>query len=160
MGMELLDTALVQGYGDQFPEESENKLKFGNLPNGDTATPKAKASPNKRKMKTTPAKANSRVSTDNDIEVEEIVVNGEPVFGSMGDSDGVFDPSMLCSVEITADRDSSSSPPPSKKQKISRKSTPSASSASKSNGPLRLSKNMFAKKKKTPSKPKPAATKA
>merc|ERR1712098_315291 len=27
--MELLDTALVQGYGDQFPEESEDSLKFG-----------------------------------------------------------------------------------------------------------------------------------
>eukprot|EP00092_Neocalanus_flemingeri_P039757 GFUD01043296.1.p1 GENE.GFUD01043296.1~~GFUD01043296.1.p1 ORF type:complete len:610 (+),score=230.65 GFUD01043296.1:50-1879(+) len=160
--MELLDTALVQGYGDQFPEESDGKLKFGNLPNGDNATPsKSKPSPNKRKMKATPAKAKSRASTDNDIEVEEIVVNGEPVFGSMGDSDGVFDPSMLCSVEITAERDSdSSSPPPPKKQKISRKSTTITPVASKHNGPLRISKNMFTKKKKTPSKLKAASTKA
>merc|ERR1711892_1374612 len=50
--MELLDTALVQGYGDQFPEEGENILKYGNLPNGNTPS-KVKTSPNKRKMKTT-----------------------------------------------------------------------------------------------------------
>jgi len=140
--MELLDTALVQGYGDQFPGENESKLKYGNMPNGDTPS---KGSPNKRKMKNTPSKVTpkSRSSTDNDIEVEEIVVNGEPVFGSMGDSDCGFDPSMLCSVEITADRDSSSSPPPTKKQRISKKPSPV-----KQNGPLRLSKNMFTKKKK------------
>lgn len=148
--MELLDTALVQGYGDQFPEESENSLKFGNLSNGSSPS-KAKVSPNKRKMKSTPAKPkSSRTSTDNDIEVEEIVVNGEPVFGNMDDDDGVFDPSMLCSVEITAERDSSSTPPANKKRKLNT-STPS----SKQNGPLRLSKNMFTKKKKSPVKKKP-----
>lgn len=151
--MELLDTALVQGYGDQFPEEGENILKYGNLPNGNSSSPnKSKASPNKRKMKATPVKPkSSRTSTDNDIEVEEIVVNGEPVFGNMGDDDHVFDPSMLCSVEITAERDSSESPPPTKKRKINT-STPSNN---KSKGPLRLSKNMFTKKKKTPLKPAP-----
>jgi len=140
--MELLDTALVQGYGDQFPDESENFLKFGNLSNGS-----AKGSPAKRKMKQTPTKTkSSRASTDNDIEVEEIVVNGEPVFGNMGESDDAFDPSMLCSVEITADRESSSTPPVSKKRKLNA-STP------KQTGPLRLSKNMFTKKKKSPKKP-------
>lgn len=142
--MELLDTALVQGYGDQFPEESEDSLKFGNLSNGSS-----KASPKKRKIKSTPSKSKaSRASTDNDIEVEEIVVNGEPVFGNMGEDDAVFDPSMLCSVEITAERDSSSTPPVSKKRKMNT-STPS----SKPSGPLRLSKNMFTKKKKSPKKP-------
>jgi len=151
--MELLDTALVQGYGDQFPEESEKVLQYGNLPNGNSSSPnKSKASPNKRKMKSTPVKPkSSRTSTDNDIEVEEIVVNGEPVFGSMGDDDNVFDPSMLCSVEITAERDSSATPPPTKKRKINT-STPSNN---KPTGPLRLSKNMFTKKKKTPLKPAP-----
>jgi len=142
--MELLDTALVQGYGDQFPEESEDTLKFGSLSNGSS-----KASPKKRKIKSTPSKSKaSRASTDNDIEVEEIVVNGEPVFGNMGEDDAVFDPSMLCSVEITAERDSSSTPPVSKKRKMNT-STPS----SKPSGPLRLSKNMFTKKKKSPKKP-------
>ena len=37
-----------------------------------------------------------------DIEVEEIVVNGESVLENMENDDGAFDPSMLCSVEITA----------------------------------------------------------
>ena len=65
---------------------------LGSLSNGSSPS-KAKVSPNKRKMKSTPAKPkSSRTSTDNDIEVEEIVVNGEPVFGNMDDDDGVFDP--------------------------------------------------------------------
>jgi len=144
--MELLDTALVQGYGDQFPDESENILKFGHLSNGSSPS-KAKVLPNKRKMKSTPAKPKSRTSTDNDIEVEEIVVNGEPVFGNMDDDDAVFDPSMLCSVEITAERDSSSTPPVNKKRKLN-----TSAPTNKQSGPLRLSKNMFTKKKKSPVK--------
>merc|ERR1712073_71147 len=46
-----------------------------------------------------------------DIEVEEIVVNGEYVLEKMDNDSDAFDPSLLCSVEITAvDREGSSSP--------------------------------------------------
>jgi hypothetical protein len=121
--------------------EGGNSLKYGNLPNGNSVSPETKASPDERRMEATPAKRrSSRASTDNDIEVEEIVVNSEPVFGSMGNSDGVLDPCMLCSVEIPADGGSSASPPPSpppsKKQKISKRFTSSNPSNSKQGGPL------------------------
>merc|ERR1711915_467489 len=133
--MELLDTALLQGYSEQFPEETDQNLGFNNA---------SFSSPKKRKsLKTTPSVG----STDNDIEVEEIVVNGEPVLGSMGDSEAIFDPSMLCSVEITAERDSSATPPPKK-----RKVGGSPPKTKNSNGPLKLSRNMFTKKKKSPVK--------
>ena len=42
-------------------------------------------------------------------------MNGEAVYANGDDGEGMgsdFDPSHLCSVEITADRDSSESPPP------------------------------------------------
>jgi hypothetical protein len=112
--MGLLDTALVQGYGDQFFDESENNLECVNLPNGNSASPETKASPVGIKMKATPAKRrSSRASTDNDIEVEEMDVTSELAFCPMGDSDRVFDLGMLCSVGITADGGSNVSPPPS-----------------------------------------------
>ena len=95
----------------------------------------------------TPAKKRKRkASGNNDIEVEEIVVNGEKVIENLDNDDEPFDPSLLCSVEITAvDRSRSSSPELKKAPKIS---TP--------RGPLKLSNSMFKKKKKvTPVKKKP-----
>merc|ERR1711874_949328 len=89
--MDLLDTALVQAYGDTFPDESEKKLKFGNLstssPGEAKKTPsKSPAkSPNKhahvlkKKKKVKQATPAPDASGDDDIAVEEIVVNGEPV---------------------------------------------------------------------------------
>merc|ERR1711874_353441 len=89
--MDLMGTALVQAYGDTFPDESEKKLKFGNLstssPGEAKKTPsKSPAkSPNKhahvlkKKKKVKQATPAPDASGDDDIAVEEIVVNGEPV---------------------------------------------------------------------------------
>merc|ERR1712226_589359 len=98
--MELLDHSLVEGYKAVFPEEGHRKLKF-------TTEPKTSPAKQPAKKRT---KETRKESADDDIEVEGIVLNGESVYanGEGGGNMGDFDPSMLCSVEITADRDSDS----------------------------------------------------
>ena len=49
--MELLETALVQGFFDQFPDQPADKIKSGKIPGVPSGSPKAKSlqkpSPNK-----------------------------------------------------------------------------------------------------------------
>jgi len=144
--MELLDTALIQGYGETFPDESHRRILVADLAvtGGGDITP-VKPGPHRRRNKT-PNKSKPSVDGD-DIEVEEIVVNGEPLLSNMtadSEDEAAFDPSQLCSVEITAEQeewDESYSPPAKRrKQQV--------------NTPLSLSKNMFRKKKDLPRKKK------
>lgn len=146
--MELLDHSLVEGYKSVFPEESGRKLQFSTEPK----------SPAKRRTKE-PRKD----SGDDDIEVEGVVINGEAVFANgeaVEEGEGVFDPSMLCSVEITAGRDSDSTPtptpqgPPRKKKKLGHPSLPSrpTSGPASARGQMRISNKFL--KKKTPKKDK------
>lgn len=135
--MVLLDTAIVEHYGDAFPEENiEKKLKIGGATQKTSASPKGKTSTPKKKKKKTEAKTS-------DCEIEEVVINGQPTFGL---SDDEFDPSQLCSAELTTGEtesndggESSSKPSPAKFQVNS--------SVSK---PIKVSTNMF--KKKSPAK--------
>jgi len=145
--MDLLDTTLVQGYTMVYPDESERKIRVTGgvgveLDNSMTTSTPVKTPSKKRKR---PAVSNTN---GDDIEVEEIVVNGENVLDR--DDDDAFDPSLLCSVEITAvDRSASSSPELVKRPKM----------APQPRGPLKLSNSMFKKKKKTPIKMKKARKK-
>jgi len=149
--MELLDAAVLQGYTGQFPEQNADRLKPGRMP---TSSPKTKkvekpAPPlvkgakgdntaggvNKRKMKITtksPDRAKkTKTDDDDDIAVEEIVVNGDPVFGAPD----FLDPSQLCSVQITG---------------IAPPAAPRIPPVQRAGGPLRISSKMF--KKKSPIK--------
>lgn len=147
--MELLDHSLVEGYRCVFPEESDKKLFFSTEPK----------SPGKRRTKET---SKRKESGEDDIEVEGVVINGEAVYGANGD-DGDLDPSLLCSVEITASRESSSDPspptprtPPKKKRKLNM--TPSGkrplTGPASARGQMRISNKFLKKKspKKTPMK--------
>ena len=145
--MELLDTTLVQGYSMIYPEEGNKKIRFQGLglvdldESGNASTPVK--SPRKRKRKPEPTAA--EVNGNGDIEVEEIVVNGESVLENMENDDGAFDPSMLCSVEITAvNRESSSSPELKRPKPIQQRQR----------GPMKLSNSMFKKKRRSPIKMK------
>jgi len=147
--MDLLDTTLVQGYSMVYPEESERKIRVTggmgmDLDNSNMSTSTPIKTPSKKRKR--PEKISN--TNGDDIEVEEIVVNGENVLDR--DDDDAFDPSLLCSVEITAvDRSASSSPELVKRPKM----------APQPRGPLKLSNSMFKKKKKTPIKMKKARKK-
>merc|ERR1719195_1894123 len=143
--MELLDTTLVQGYSMVYPEESDRKIRVqGAVGLDDSATShQATSTPIK-----TPAKRGRKRKKEEtngngeDIEVEEIVVNGENVLEKMDNDSDAFDPSLLCSVEITAvDRESSSEPELKRPKPMMPKFAPQR-------GPLKLSNSMFKKKKK------------
>jgi len=142
--MELLDTTLVQGYTMVYPEENEKKIRVAGVVQVDESF--TASTPVKTPRKT-PSKKRKREPNGNgeDIEVEEIVVNGESVLENMDNDDDAFDPSLLCSVEITAvDRESSSEPELKRpKPKMTPKIAPQR-------GPLKLSNSMFKKKKKSP----------
>merc|ERR1712147_402456 len=97
-----------------------------------------------RKRKPVPAAAEVNGNGE-DIQVEEIVVNGESVLENMENDDEAFDPSMLCSVEITAvNRESSSSPELKRPKPIPQRQR----------GPMKLSNSMFKKKRRSPIKMK------
>lgn len=156
--MELLDHSLVEGYKSVFPDEEDRKLNFSVEP---------KSGGRGRKPKEAKVVAESG---DDDIAVEGIVLNGEAVYangeeGGLGD----FDPSMLCSVEITPSdqRDSSSSPtpltprsPPKKKRKLEKspvRARPVVGPASV-RGQMKISNKFLKKKspkKQSPMKKKP-----
>jgi len=166
--MDLLDTALVQGYLDKFPGETPDKIKTAKMvtgspkgkkmikigpnkstPTSNKCTPSSSnvsatngvASVNKRKMKDTtksPIVKKSKPSGDDDIAVEEIIVNGDAILGNQD----FFDPSQLCSIQITG----VSTPP----------APPRIPPVKRPTGPLRLSNKMF--KKKTPNKPQRPST--
>jgi len=143
--MDLLDTAIVQAYGDTFPEESEKKLKIGGIA--------LKSSPNPKSKTSTPKPKKKKAATNSgDCDVEEIVINGEPTFGL---SDDEFDPSQLCSAELTTG-ESDEGPKSSHKMPTSPSKHYNNSSPSTSK-PFKISTNMF--KKKSPAKrmkpPKP-----
>merc|ERR1712079_889478 len=77
-----------------------------------------------------------------DIEVEEIVVNGENVLEKMDNDSDAFDPSLLCSVEITAvDREGSSSP------ELKRNKPSIFQQQQQRRGPMKLSNSMLKKMK-------------
>ena len=141
--MELLDTTLVQGYNMVYPDENEKKIKVAGVVDVDESF--TASTPVKTPRKT-PSKKRKREPNGNgdDIEVEDVVVNGESVLDN--DDDDAFDPSLLCSVEITAvDRESSSEPElkrPKPKQMMPK--------IAPQRGPLKLSNSMFKKKKKSP----------
>jgi len=147
--MELLDHSLVEGYTAVFPDDAEKRLKFSTEPK----------SPGKRKTKET-----VRESSNDDIEVEGVVINGDTVYAANGgDDDEVadFDPSMLCSVEITAERDSDSTPtprgPPLKKKRKLGNCLPAVGPASVQ-GRMKISNKFL--KKKSPKKKFPVMKKA
>ena len=131
--MELLDSTLVQGYEMVYPEESQNKINIPGLVDTDSSTPKK--TPRKTPQ---PKKRKRKASASDDIEVEEIVVNGESVFDKTEEEDDGFDPSQLCSVEITSVERGSSSEPEVKRPKVT----------NQPKGPLKLSNSMFKKKLK------------
>ena len=143
--MELLDSTLVQGYEMVYPEEGQKKIKvavgFVELENSSSQV-KSSSSPRKMQSKPPGRKRKRKESAGDDIAVEQIVVNGESVFDTSGDPDDGFDPSQLCSVEITSmamERGSSSEPEVKKpKSKIN----------SQTRGPLKLSNSMFKKRRK------------
>ena len=147
--MELLDTTLVQGYSMIYPEEGNKKIRFQGLgmvdldeSGNNTSTPVK--SPRKRKRKPAPTAAEVNGNGE-DIQVEEIVVNGESVLENMENDGEAFDPSMLCSVEITAvNRESSSSPELKRPKPIPQTQR----------GPMKLSNSMFKKKRRSPIKMK------
>jgi len=156
--MELLDTALLQGYSEAFPEENADvKLKTNTGPASKVTSP-AKSSANNTPKKTPtkkkkPPKKTLNLEDEDCIEVEEIVVNGEPVFenGENGEGsengDGYIDPSLLCSVEITGTDTGGSGDEVISSNKKKSTATPIKP---KLTGPLRISSNMF-KRKKAPS---------
>jgi len=147
--MELLDTTLVQGYSMIYPEEGDKKIRIQGLgmvdldeSGNNTSTPVK--TPRKRKRKPVPGAAEMNGNGE-DIQVEEIVVNGESVLENMENNDEAFDPSMLCSVEITAvNRESSSSPELKRPKPIPQRQR----------GPMKLSNSMFKKKRRSPMKMK------
>ena len=147
--MELLDTTLVQGYSMIYPEEGDKKIRIQGLgmvdldeSGNNTSTPVK--TPRKRKRKPVPTAAEVNGNGE-DIQVEEIVVNGESVLENMENDDEAFDPSMLCSVEITAvNRESSSSPELKRPKPIPQRPR----------GPMKLSNSMFKKKRRSPIKMK------
>merc|ERR1719221_1538460 len=128
--MQLLDSTLVQGYEMVYPEESPNKINIPGLVESDSSTPKK--TPRKTPQ---PKKRKRKTSASDDIEVQEIVVNGQSVFDKTEDEDDGFDPSQLCSVEITSVERGSSSEPEVKRPKV----------PSQPKGPLKLSNSMFKK---------------
>ena len=67
--MELLDHSLVESYTAVFPDEAEKRLKFSTEPK----------SPGKRKTKEV-----IRDSSNDDIEVEGVVINGDTVYAANG----------------------------------------------------------------------------
>ena len=137
--MELLDSTLVQGYEMVYPEESQTKINVPGMVDINGSTPKKtprKTQP-KSPVKST-KKRKRKVSASDDIEVEEIVVNGESVYDKAEEEDEGFDPSQLCSVEITAVERGSSSEPEVKRPKVT----------NQQKGPLKLSNSMFKKKQK------------
>ena len=137
--MELLDSTLVQGYEMVYPEESQTKINVPGMVDINGSTPKKtprKTQP-KSPVKST-KKRKRKVSASDDIEVEEIVVNGESVYDKAEEEDEGFDPSQLCSVEITAVERGSSSEPEVKRPKV----------INQQKGPLKLSNSMFKKKQK------------
>jgi len=176
--MELLDHSLVEGYKAVFPDEGQKKLKFTTDPK-----PSPKPSPNKHgqtnkqtnmaaKQRTKEVR-NESVDMDDDIEVEGIVLNGEAVYANGEDGGGMgdFDPSLLCSVEISTGRDSDSCSTPTprtprqplkKKMKLNKSVTKSPSSGPvPSHGRIKISNKFLKKKpKSTPIKMKPTKRKA
>ena len=98
--MELLDTTLVQGYSMVYPEESDRKIRVQGAVGLDdsasshqaTSTPIKTPAKRGRKRKKEETNGNGE-----DIEVEEIVVNGENVLEKMDNDSDAFDPSLLCS---------------------------------------------------------------
>merc|ERR1719282_148512 len=127
-----------------YPEENENKIRVAGVVEVDESF--TASTPVKTPRKT-PSKKRKREPNGNgeDIEVEEIVVNGESVLENMENDDGAFDPSMLCSVEITAvNRESSSSPELKRPKPIPQRQR----------GPMKLSNSMFKKKRRSPIKMK------
>lgn len=157
--MALLDTTLVQGYSMIYPEEGDKKIRVQGSglvdldddgPGSNSSTPVKTPRKRKRKIKPMPA-ATEMNGNGEDIQVEEIVVNGESVLENMENDDEAFDPSLLCSVEITAvnDRESSSSPELKRPRPIPQQ-----------RGPMKLSNSMFKKKQrrsplKVKKRPKP-----
>lgn len=136
--MELLDSTLVQGYEMVYPEESQNKINIPGMVDTDSSTPKKTPRKTQPKSPSMPKKRKRKLSATDDIEVQEIVVNGESVFDRTEDEDDGFDPSQLCSVEITAVDRGSSSEPEVKRPKVT----------NQPKGPLKLSNSMFKKKQK------------
>ena len=143
--MELLDTTLVQGYSMVYPEESDRKIRVQGAVGLDdsasshqaTSTPIKTPAKRGRKRKKEETNGNGE-----DIEVEEIVVNGENVLEKMDNDSDAFDPSLLCSVEITAvDREGSSSP------ELKRNKPSIFQQQQQRRGPMKLSNSMFKKKK-------------
>ena len=139
--MELLDGTLVQGYEMVYPEENQKKIQVSRGVVDLGSSPSEENTPRKPKNPSVSKKRSRKVSETDDIEVQEIVVNGESVFDNTGDPDGGFDPSQLCSVEITSMERGSSSEPEVKRPKMS----------SQVRGPLKLSNSMFKKKSKNKS---------
>jgi len=147
--MVLLDTAIVAHYGEAFPGENiEKKLKIGGSPQKTSASPKGKTPTPKKPMK----KKKKTEAKTSDCEIEEVVINGQPTFGL---SDDEFDPSQLCSAELTTG-ETESNDGGEEEQKTPTKPTikinpkyqsPSVSNVSK---PIKVSTNMF--KKKSPTK--------
>ena len=136
--MELLDGTLVQGYEMVYPEESQSKINVPGMVDIDGSTPKKTPRKTLSKSPIKPKTRKRKVSAVDDIEVEEIVVNGESVFDKTEEDDDGFDPSQLCSVEITAVERGSSSEPEVKRPMVT----------SQPKEPLKLSNSMFKKKQK------------
>lgn len=149
--MDLLDTALVQGYLHKFPEQTTDRLTckvdYQTFTSGiesitcNSVTNGVKV--NKRKMKQTASKQSKKTEIEatttctddagqDDIAVEEIVMNGEPILSN----EDYFDPSQLCSIQITGLVD----------KELPKKAPVRAVPT----GPLRISNKMF--KKKSPTK--------
>jgi len=162
--MDFLEKTLLQGFINQYPEESQSKYKnlvkssqvvqTAGIINGGPGTG---PTPVKRKIKNpTPRLNNSNskkmkmvktvnVDDDDDIAVEEIIVNGEQIMGN----EEFFDPAALCSVQMSGasdgDKGKKKAPPPPKIKTFK----PSAPKM-KPTGPLMISSKMF--KKKSPVK--------
>jgi len=134
--MGLLDTAIVAHYGEAFPGENiEKKLKIGGSPQKNSASPKGKTPTPKKPMK----KKKKTEAKTSDCEIEEVVINGQPTFGL---SDDEFDPSQLCSAELTTGDDGGDEEP--------KPTIRVNSNVSKDSKPIKVSTNMF--KKKSPTK--------
>ena len=154
--MVLLDTTLVQGYSMIYPEESDKKIRVQGLglveldDDGSNSSTPVKSPRKRKRQKPVSSDATEMNGNGEDIQVEEIVVNGESVLENMDNDDEAFDPSLLCSVEITAvNRESSSSPELKRPRPIPQQ-----------RGPMKLSNSMFKKKQrrsplKVKKRPKP-----
>jgi len=68
--MELLDTALVQAYGGLYPEEGENKLKYGKIP-GDSKLPQADTSLTKTPRSTSRKRKLSAILNSTEMDENE-----------------------------------------------------------------------------------------